>query len=155
MILSFVTIMVKGAAQLMTHSKHMNVITEPIAGDSDHMAMARSYGVLKPGVGKVDVCLWNHSSKQITLLKWAAVGETAATNAILAFWVPKPTENEIEATAKKKHGRAKRTFRQKWLDGIMGLEFGRSKTGTGLHTGICLYICCAWYGPWSNVPSEA
>ena len=56
-ILPFVTTVVKGASQLMTHSKHVNVIIEPTAGYLDNVAMARSYGVLKPGVGKVDICL--------------------------------------------------------------------------------------------------
>ena len=53
----FVTIVVKGAVQLITHSKHVNVTIEPYASCSDHVTMVRSYGVLRPGVGKVDVCL--------------------------------------------------------------------------------------------------
>ena len=55
-ILLFVTTMVKGIANLMTHSKCMNVVVEPVMGYLDHIAMARSYGVLKPGRGKIDVC---------------------------------------------------------------------------------------------------
>ena len=56
-ILPFMHLVVKGAAQLTMHSTHMKVIVEPIAGCSDHAAIARSYGVLRPGIGKVDVCL--------------------------------------------------------------------------------------------------
>ena len=67
-ILPFTTIRVKGVAQLITHSRYMNVIIKPNAGNSDHVTIERSYGVLKPGLGKVDVCLQNHSTKQITLL---------------------------------------------------------------------------------------
>ena len=51
----FEIIVVKGAAQLTIHSKPMIVIIKPTAGYSDHVAMARFCGVLKPG--KVDVCL--------------------------------------------------------------------------------------------------
>ena len=86
-------IVVKGAAKLIMHSKHMNVIVELIAGFSDHVAMARSYGVLRPGVNKVDGCLENHSAKQFTLPKWTAVGEIAVINAIPALWPTKSTEN--------------------------------------------------------------
>ena len=73
---------VKGIVNLMTHSKHMNVVVKPVMEYLDHIAMARSYGVLKPGRGKIDVCLRNHSSKQITLPKQTAVGEITAANVI-------------------------------------------------------------------------
>ena len=65
--------------------------------------------------------------------KQAAVGETAAANAIPALLETKPSENEFEgikATAKKKKQmEGQRTFGQNLLDRIMGLEFGRSKRG--------------------------
>ena len=67
--------------------------------------MARSYGVLKSGRGKIDVCLRNHSVKQITLLKWTAVGEITAANIILALLAPKPTGHKAgknEATVEKR-----------------------------------------------------
>ena len=66
--------------------------------------MARYYEILRPERGKIDVCLRNHSVKQITLLKWIVVGEITATNAILALLALKPTENESgqgEATTQK------------------------------------------------------
>ena len=50
----FVTTVVKGIANLMTHSKCMNVVVYPVTGYSDHVAMNRSYGGLKPGRGKID-----------------------------------------------------------------------------------------------------
>ena len=53
----------------------MGVVIKPIAGYSDHIAMARSYGVLRPGVGTMHVCLRNHSAKQIILPKQTAVGD--------------------------------------------------------------------------------
>ena len=56
-ILTFTKITIKGATKLMTHSKHMIVIGKPIEGYLDHVAVARSYDVLRPRVGKVDVCL--------------------------------------------------------------------------------------------------
>ena len=69
MIPPFGTTVVKGIANLTTHYKCLNVIVEPFTGYLEHIAMARSYEVLKPGRGKIDVCLRNHSAKQITLPK--------------------------------------------------------------------------------------
>ena len=66
--------------------------------------MARCYGILRPGTGKIDVCLRNHSTQQIILPKWTAVGEITAANVILALLVPRPTEDESdkgEATTQK------------------------------------------------------
>ena len=73
-ILPFVTAIVKDIANLM-HSKCINEVVEPVMGYSDHIATPRYYGVLKPGRGKIDFCLRNHSAKQITLPKETAVGE--------------------------------------------------------------------------------
>ena len=86
----FATIMVKRVVTLTTYSKCVNVIVKPILGYVDHIAMARSYGVLRPGVGKVNVCLRNHSAKQITLPKQTAVGEIAVANAILSLLALRP-----------------------------------------------------------------
>ena len=69
-ILPFVTTVVKGIMDLMTHLKCMNVVVKPIKGYLEHITTARSYGVLKPGRGKIDDCLRNHNAKQITLPKW-------------------------------------------------------------------------------------
>ena len=73
-------------------------------GYLDHIAMAGSYEVPKPGRGKIDVSLRNHSAKQKTLPKQTAVGEIAATNIIPALLVPKPLGHESgedEAIARK------------------------------------------------------
>ena len=48
----FVTNIVKGVAKFTTHSRHINAVIEPIVGYSAQIAMARSYGVLRPGIGK-------------------------------------------------------------------------------------------------------
>ena len=99
------TTVAKGIVNLTTHSKCLNVIVEQVTRYSEHIAIARSYGVLKPGRGKIDVCLRNHSVKQITFPKWTAVGKIAAANIILALLAPKPTGHETgknEATAEKK-----------------------------------------------------
>ena len=74
MIPSLGTTVVKGMANLTTHSKYLSVV-EAVAGYSEHIAMARSYGVLKPGEGKIDVCLMNHSARQVILLMQTTVGE--------------------------------------------------------------------------------
>ena len=69
----------------------LNVIVEPVTEYLEHFSMARSYGVLKPGKDKIDVCLRNHSAKQITLAKETAVGKITAANIIPALLVQKPT----------------------------------------------------------------
>ena len=78
----------------MIHSKCLNVVADPVTGYSEHISTARSYEVLKPGRGKIDDCLRNHSTKQITLPKWTAVGEITAANIILALLTPNPTVHE-------------------------------------------------------------
>ena len=60
---------------LITQAKCLNVVVELVMGYSEHIVMARSYGVLKPGRDKIDVFLRNHSAKQIILSKQTAVGE--------------------------------------------------------------------------------
>ena len=57
MIPPFGTTVVKGIANLITYSKCLNVVVESVTGYSEHIAMARSYGLLKPGKGKIDFCL--------------------------------------------------------------------------------------------------
>ena len=89
--LPFVTIIVKGIVNLMTHLKCMNVVVKPVMGYSGPVAGANSYGLLKPGSGKINVFLRNHCTKQIILPKWTAVGEITAANVIPALLVPKPT----------------------------------------------------------------
>ena len=71
----------------------MNVAVKPVTGYVDHVFTARSYGVLKPGRGKIDVYLRNHSANQITLPKWTVVGEITAAN-ILDLLAAKPTGHE-------------------------------------------------------------
>ena len=89
-ILPFGTTVVKGITNLLTHPKCLNVVVELILSYLEHIAMATSYGVLKPGRGKIDICLKNHSARQITPQKWTAVGEITAANIIPALLVPKP-----------------------------------------------------------------
>ena len=93
-ILPFMTTVVKGIVNLVTHSKCMSLVVEPATGYLDHIATARSYGVLKPGRGKIDVHLRNHSTKQITLPKQTAMGEITAPNGILGLLALKPTGDE-------------------------------------------------------------
>ena len=89
----------------------MNVVVEPVMGSADHVALARSYGILKPERGKIDVCLRNHNTKQISLPKWTAVGKTTAANIIPALLVLKPTGDNSgkgKATAQnRKYGSPK------------------------------------------------
>ena len=52
-ILPFGITVVKAITNLMTHSKNLNVVAEPVMGYSEHISMARPYRVLKPGRGKL------------------------------------------------------------------------------------------------------
>ena len=63
----FGTTVVKGNTNMTTHSKCLNVVVESVTGYLEHIAMARSYGVLKPERCKIDVCIRNHSAKQMIL----------------------------------------------------------------------------------------
>ena len=99
------TVMLKVVVKLMTHSKCMNVAVKSIAAYSDHITMARYYGVLRPGVGKINVCLRNQSAKQVTLPKQTAVGEIAVANAIPSLLTLEPTENDsVRGEATTPHG---------------------------------------------------
>ena len=91
----------------MTHLKHVHVIITPNMGYSNYMATVRSSGVLKPGVGKVNVCLQNHSKKQITLPKQSKLLLEKLKPEIpwLDLLALKPTENKfvgVGDTTKKK-----------------------------------------------------
>ena len=79
---------------MTTHLKCLSVVVESIAAHSEDIAMARLYGVLTPRKGITDVCLRNHSAKQVILPKQTAVGEITAANIIPALVVPKPTGQE-------------------------------------------------------------
>ena len=102
---------------LMTHSKCVNVVVELVTGYMEHIAPARSYGVLKPGRGKIDVCLRNHTAKQITLSRQISVGGIAVANIIPALLPLKPTGHEAgkgEATP----GKGKYEIQKEILDKI-------------------------------------
>ena len=72
----------------------MNVDVEPVPGYLDHIATARSYHVLRPGVGKINVCLRNQSTKQINLPKQTAVGEIAMASAIPSLLALRSVEED-------------------------------------------------------------
>ena len=90
------TIVTKGIMNLMTQSKCMKVVVKPVMGYWNHIAMARSYGVLNQGEPKIDVFLRNHSAKQITLPKQTVVGEITAANIITVLLVQRPMGHESD-----------------------------------------------------------
>ena len=116
-ILPFGPTVVKDITNLMTHSKCLNIVVEPVMGHSEHISMARSYGVLKPGRGRIDVCLRNHSAKQ------TAMGEIAAANVILALLVPKTKGCET--------GQGKATTEKRKYENQKGLLDKIDLTGLG------------------------
>ena len=129
------TVVVKGVVKLITHSKCMNGIVEAIISYLDHAATARSYSVLRPGVDKVNMCLRNHSAKQITLPKQTAVGEVAVANASPSLLALKPTEKDVvrdETTShQRQSGGQKEPLETNWSHRFMGWSLNGQK-GTGL-----------------------
>ena len=104
------TIVVTGIADLTTHSNSLSVIVEPIVGYSEHIATARTYGELRPGTGKIDICPWNCSARQVTLPKQATVGEVTSTDESPALLAQKPTGlegNKRKTIIKKRQIEAK------------------------------------------------
>ena len=90
--------------------------------------MARLYGVLRPGKGKIDVYLRDHSAKQLILPKWIEVGEIMPVNIIPALMVPKPTglgADEKKVTVKKETERQKEMLDKIDLTGLE--EWGGSE----------------------------
>ena len=85
------TTVVTGMADLTIHSNSLSVIVEPIFGYSEHIAMARTYGELRPGTGKIDICLQNHSAWQVTLPKQTTVEEIMCNDISPALLAEKPT----------------------------------------------------------------
>ena len=113
----------KGHFELDDTFKCVNVVVKPVRGCSDHNTTAKYYGILKPGRGKIDVCLKYHSTKQINLPKWTSVGEIAAVHVIPALLAPKPTEDKSgkgEATTGKRNGGSQKEYLDK-ID-LMGLR---------------------------------
>ena len=97
------TIVVTGMAGLKTHLNSLSVVVEPAFGYSEHIAIARSYEELRPGTGKIDICLWNHRARQATLPKQSTVGEITSADVSQALLGQKPTglkENQGETTKK-------------------------------------------------------
>ena len=69
------TTVVTGMMDPTTHSNSLNAVVEPVFGYSEHIAMARSYGELRPGRGKINVYLQNYSARLATLPKQTTMGE--------------------------------------------------------------------------------
>ena len=105
MIPPLMTTLVTGMADLTTHLNSLSVV-EPIFGYSEHIATSRLYGELRSGKGKIDICLWNHSARQVTLPKQTTVGEITSVGVIPAQLAQKPTgleEGQGETTKKMKN----------------------------------------------------
>ena len=102
----------------------MNVIAQPIAGYSDHVAIAWYYCVLRPGVGKADVYLWNHSGKQITLPKWTAVEKLKLQMQFQLYWCWSQQKMILLPQSKSKW---------KGCPGTLYLELRGPKGGVGPH----------------------
>ena len=94
---------------------------------------ARSYGVLRPEVGKVNVCLRNYSVKQITLPKQTAVGMIVVANAI-----PTLLASKSSPYSKGKVGGQKELLEEIDLTGVqIGVWMTKRRYGTS--SGICQY----------------
>ena len=91
MIPPLMTTVVTGMADLPTHLRSLSVVVEPVPSCSEHMATARSYGELRPGTHKIDICLWNHSAMQVTLPQQTTMVEISSADVSLALLAQKPT----------------------------------------------------------------
>ena len=89
------TTVVTGMADQMTHLNSLNVVVEPVFSYSEHTSMARSQGELRLETGKIDICLWNHSARQMTLPKQTTVGEITSACVNLMLLVPKPNVSKV------------------------------------------------------------
>ena len=87
--------------------------------------MARTYGMLKPGKGKIDVCLRNHNAMQVSLPKQTTVQEI-----VPADMVPAPLDqnqtghgrDKKETTTKKKVIKVKKNY-TRWKSSIRRMEW--------------------------------
>ena len=90
--------------------------------------MARCHGILKPGRGKIDDCLRNHSAKQITLPKQTIVGEIATANVIPSLLALKPTQHKEDRMKlplrERKDESQKQLLAKSDLTGIVNWESG-------------------------------
>ena len=91
MIPPLMTTVVTGTMDLTTHSNSLNIFVEPGFGYSEHIAMARSYGELRPEMGKIDICPQNHSTRQVTLPKQTTVGEIMSADVSPGLLAEKPS----------------------------------------------------------------
>ena len=72
-ILPFETVIVKGKVKLNAHSKHIIILREPTDSYSQLIVIVRTYGVLKLGSGKIDICFCYMTTKEIGGQKWQTV----------------------------------------------------------------------------------
>ena len=93
-ILPLMTTVVTGMMDLTTHLNSLNVFVEPVFGYSEHITMTRSYGELRPGRGKINICLQNYSAILVTLPSKLQWGEITPTDVNLTIMAQKPTELE-------------------------------------------------------------
>ena len=104
MIPPLMTTVVTGTPDLTTHLDSLNVVVEPVFGYSKYIAMARSYGELRPGTGKINICLWNYSARLVAFPKQTTVGGITSADVHPTMLVQKPTElkgRQRETTTKK------------------------------------------------------
>ena len=84
-LLPFESIRTKGKTSITAHSKRVNVVTSPSNFKREGLQVMNSYGLLRPGSGRVDVALFNNSEKPINIRKGVTIARVEAANA-----VPKP-----------------------------------------------------------------
>ena len=114
-ILPFRTTIVKGIANLMMHSQCVNVVVKPVTGYSDYTAIARSYGVLRPGRGKIDVFFRNHNARQIILPKVDCCGRECSRkchSGSVGTKANRMSQGRVRPPLQKGKVRSKRTFGQ-------------------------------------------
>ena len=114
------TVHVSGITKINSHSKRLNVITEP-REEIDEYTLP-SYTTMRPGSKKAGVALMNLSNQPITLNKGSVVATIKAANVVPPMLAPKPTsiESKVEEIPKKTPAWLEKLFSKLDLSGMDG-----------------------------------
>ena len=83
---------VKGATRVIVHTKRVKVIAEPL-GEliANGVVMPSTYGELKPELGRVGICLPNHTVREIRIPTKSILGQVQAANEVPDLLAPEYT----------------------------------------------------------------
>ena len=115
------TINISGVTHINTHSKRVNIITEPREGLDEYTVPSYSY--MRPGSKRAGVALLNLSNKLVVLKKGTIVAMVKASNKVPPMLAPKsnPSEEPVsEQIPRKTPARLEKLFSKLDLTGMEG-----------------------------------